>query len=301
MASQNINVGTAANDGTGESLRSAFIDIRKMFAEVYNQTYTSDTQDLGGATFDLYSKPDLTLVGNTLTLTKPDATTDTVDLSPYLDEDATAVASATLSGNTITFTRLDATTFDLDVSTLLGDITSIAAGDGLTGSNLDSGDATLNVVGGDGITANADEVEVTVDDSTIELSATDGTGAVRIKDDGVTHDKLEDRYTTTATAVTTSGATTIDWSTAASFPITMGGAHTLNFSNYKKGQVVDLIISGPYAVTLGTTTGTPVFNKVGTQSYDTTTTNIIQVMCTDDDSTPNFFFAIGTYAVAQPQ
>ena len=50
MASQNINVGTAANDGTGEPLRDAFIDIRKMFAEVYNQTYTSDTQDLGGTT-----------------------------------------------------------------------------------------------------------------------------------------------------------------------------------------------------------------------------------------------------------
>lgn len=120
-------------------------------------------------------------------------------------------------------------------------------------------------------------------------------------DDAIDHAELAPRYTTTATAVTTSGATTIDWSTAASFPITMGGAHTLNFSNFKKGQVVDLIISGAYAVTLGTTTGTPVFNKVGNQSYDTTTTNIIQVMCTDDDSTPNFFFAIGTYAVAQPQ
>ena len=100
MASQNINVGTAANDGTGESLRSAFIDIRKMFAEVYNQTYTSDTQDLSGATFDLYSKPDLGLVGNILTLTKPDGTTDTVDLSPYLDEDARAIASGTLNAGT---------------------------------------------------------------------------------------------------------------------------------------------------------------------------------------------------------
>ena len=128
-----------------------------------------------------------------------------------------------------------------------------------------------------------------------------GSTTLTIANDVVDHDELAPRYTTTAALVTTSGATTIDWSTAASFPITMGGAHTLNFSNYKKGQVVDLIINGAYAVTLGTTTGTPVFNKVGTQSYDTTTTNIIQVMCTDDDSTPNFFFAIGTYAVAQPQ
>jgi hypothetical protein len=128
-----------------------------------------------------------------------------------------------------------------------------------------------------------------------------GVTTAKLANDGVTHDKLENRYTTTAAAVTTSGATTIDWSAHASFPITMGGAHTLNFSGYKVGQVIDLIINGAYAVTLGTTSGTPVFNKVGSQSYDTTTTNIIQVMCTDDSSTPNFFFAIGTYAVAQPQ
>lgn len=128
-----------------------------------------------------------------------------------------------------------------------------------------------------------------------------GSTALTIANDVVDHDELAPRYTTTAAAVTTSGATTIDWSAHASFPITMGGAHTLNFSNYKKGQVIDLIISGAHAVTLGTVSGTPVFNKVGSQSYDTTTTNIIQVMCTDDDSTPNFFFAIGTYAVAQPQ
>lgn len=150
--------------------------------------------------------------------------------------------------------------------------------------NDDAGDVG-SITGGTGITASASTGDVTLS----------------ITNDGIGHDQLAPRYTTTAAAVTTSGATTIDWSAHASFPITMGGAHTLNFSNYKKGQVIDLIISGPHAVTLGTVSGTPVFNKVGSQSYDTTTTNIIQVMCTDDDSTPNFFFAIGTYAVAQPQ
>ena len=64
---------------------------------------------------------------------------------------------------------------------------SITAGDGLIGGGDITSTKTLNVVGGDGITANADEIEVTVDNSTIELSATDGSGAVRVKDGGITN------------------------------------------------------------------------------------------------------------------
>ena len=44
-----------------------------------------------------------------------------------------------------------------------GDITGVTAGTGMTGGST-SGNATLNVIGGDGITANADDIEV---DSTV--------------------------------------------------------------------------------------------------------------------------------------
>ena len=76
-----------------------------------------------------------------------------------------------------------------------GDITSvdITAGTGLTGTVATTEGAhtqTLNVVGGDGITANANEIETTVDDSSIELSATDGSGALRVKALGVTNAML---------------------------------------------------------------------------------------------------------------
>jgi len=72
-----------------------------------------------------------------------------------------------------------------------GDITSVVAGAGLTGGAT-SGAATVNVIGGDGITANADEIEVTVDDSTVELSASDGTGAIRVKADGIGSSHIAD-------------------------------------------------------------------------------------------------------------
>lgn len=84
-----------------------------------------------------------------------------------------------------------------------GDIegVDITAGAGLTGTVATTSGAhtqTINVVGGDGITANADEIEVTVDGSTLELSATNGSGAVRIKDDGVATAKIADEAVTLA-------------------------------------------------------------------------------------------------------
>lgn len=61
-----------------------------------------------------------------------------------------------------------------------GDITAVTAGDGLTGGAT-TGPATLTVGAGDGITANEDEIEVAVDGTTIELSASNGSGTVRAK------------------------------------------------------------------------------------------------------------------------
>ena len=111
---------------------------------------------------DLINKPTvgLSLVTNTLTLTKLDGTTDTVDLTPYLDEDARAIASGILDGVTgiVTFTRDDATTFTLDLSDLLDDtnlVTSVNGANGvvvLTTDNVAEGstnfyDKTVSIVG----------------------------------------------------------------------------------------------------------------------------------------------------------
>lgn len=66
---------------------------------------------------------------------------------------------------------------------------SVVAGSGLVGGGDLTTTRTLDVIGGDGITVSANEVEVTVDGTTVELSATDGTGAVRVKDGGITEAK----------------------------------------------------------------------------------------------------------------
>ena len=52
------------------------------------------------------------------------------------------------------------------LSTTTGDITGVTAGTGLTGGGS-SGDVTLNVIGGDGITANANDVAITAAQTTI--------------------------------------------------------------------------------------------------------------------------------------
>jgi len=74
--------------------------------------------------------------------------------------------------------------YDFVTSNYAGDITSVTAGNGLTGGGT-SGAVSLNVVGGDGITAGADEIEVAVDNVTIALSASDGSGVVQVKDFGI--------------------------------------------------------------------------------------------------------------------
>lgn len=111
---------------------------------------------------DLTNKPTvgLSLVTNSLTLTKLDGTTDTVDLTPYLDEDARAIASGTLDSVTgiVTFTRDDATTFTLDLSDLLDDtnlVTSVNGANGVVVLNTDNiaegttnfYDKTVSIVG----------------------------------------------------------------------------------------------------------------------------------------------------------
>ena len=154
-------------------------------------------------------------------------------------------------------------------------------------------DAVFNDVSGDATIAAGGAL-------TIENGAVEN---AMLADNAVDHDELAARYTEKATQTTTSGTTTIDASSKAVFDFVLGGDHTLNLQNFKTGQVIDILLSGNQSPTLGTVYGTPTFNKVGSGTYDgsSSQTNILQILCLDDDpgsgtSAVNFLYAVSTYA-----
>jgi hypothetical protein len=319
---QNISIGTADNEGDGQTLREAFRRVRKNFAEIYGDTDSANLTD-----------------------------TETLPTGTFV-ESVQDIVGGMLTGNTennITVTYQDSDgTIDFDVS---ADITDVNAGSGLTGVNEGGGAATLNVGAGNGITVNADDValassvagsgltytsgvlsvdaidtagisddavtaaklnefddtltastsgDIIVSNGTDFIHATmsgDATiasgGALTIGNNKITHDKLENRYTALS-ALGSGSSFTVNFSNATTFTATANANATFTFSNAKQGQVIDLIVSGNYTITLSETGST--FNKVGGVDYDGSASNLIQVVCTDDTSGSKIYhYSVGTY------
>jgi len=243
MAKQTIGIGTSANDGTGDALRVAFDKTNDNFNEIYADDFVTTARIADDAITEAH-------------LDATNAPTDNYVLS---------YDSAT-SG----FTWVPPTD---------GDITGIVAGGGLTG-DASSGEATLVVVAGTGITVNADDVQ--------------------IADDGVDHTQLAPRYTAVQDISTTSGTINLDASSYAAFNLTGNlTTATLNIQNMKTGQVIDILLSGTLSsavITLADDFTTSAINKVGSNDLDTAGTNLIQVLCVDDtDSDAILTWAVATY------
>lgn len=95
MARQFINIGTVANDGTGDTLRAAFDKVNDNFIEIY-----ADVSDLSNTAFsgdydDLTNKPDLDLY-----LLKSNANTDVSITARNISFTSTG-DTQTLSGDSI--------------------------------------------------------------------------------------------------------------------------------------------------------------------------------------------------------
>ncbi len=125
-------------------------------------------------------------------------------------------------------------------------------------------------------------------------------GTAQIVDDAVTFDKIEDRYTAVGTITNTSGATTVDWSSAAVYKMNaaLTAAIEFDFTNYKAGQVLTIYnLSGSYTVTLDSNAATSEsFLKLAEQDYDGSATSMLQVECLADGANAVFVYSVAQYA-----
>ena len=128
MAKQTVNIGSTANDGTGDQLRNAFDKLNQNNDEIYGANFV--TEDM--LNDNIVGADELKVTGN-----------------GAAGQILTSNADGTFSWTT----------------GVTGDITGVEAGDGLTGGGT-GGDVTLNVVAGTGITVTANEValDTTVQD-----------------------------------------------------------------------------------------------------------------------------------------
>lgn len=110
----------------------------------------------------------------------------------------------------------------------------------------------------------------------------------------ITSGVIAPEFTTSANLV--SGASvSVDWNSAQIFRITPNHAITFSFTDYKIGMVKIIVATGAGG---GNTLAFPSEAIKLSGDYDDTsgTKNFIQIVCTDDNGTPEFFYTISQEA-----
>jgi len=260
MAKQTINIGTTANDGTGDQLRAAFDKVNDNFTELY----TDDAGDVGSITATAPISRDQATGAVTISLNDAGVTfakMQNVAANSLLVRDANS--SGVLTEKALTNTQI-----------LIGD------GTGMTSAAL-SGDVTMANTGA-----------VTIANTAVE------TGMVA--NDAITHDKLENRYTAKATSTATGSQNLNAADATTFLLTGNVATATLTIQNLKLGQVIDIVLSGTLSsavITLATNFTSTTINKVGSTDLDQSATNVIQVVCIDDTTSAAIVnYSINTFA-----
>jgi len=254
MASQNLNVGTGANANDGDTLRAAFIKVRKMFAEVYGQTYVDDTTEIPSADFKIDASrmettntPASGLDGYVMTY---DHSSGGFTFEEYFNGDITRVQGGSgLSGDTqsgdatISIDLNDLTEAALDVAN--DDIAFVDTSDSNTTRKESIADI-MTAVAGSGLTATSGVLSV------------DSIGTDGIADDAVTAAKLA-LFDDSAVATTTGDLLISDGTDFSN--VTMIGDATINSGGVLtigNDKITHDKLEGRYTAvqTIGTTTAT---------------------------------------------
>ena len=280
MAKQTVNIGTVANDNTGDSLRSSYNKLNDNNDEIYallgdgtNLSITGDGSVSGGAVTIANDAVEQAMIAD-----------DAVGADQLASD---AVATASIQDDAVTADKL-ANSINAEIAANTAKVTNATH--------------TADVTGSTALTIANDAVEqaMIADDAVgADQLASDAVVTASVVNDNITHDKLEARYTEQTAISTLTGTVSYDCSTASSFKLSgnLTGAYTINLSNYKKGQIITIFPLQAQSITLaaqGTSTNT--FNKIG-GDYDNTTSSVLQIECVDDSaSDPIFFYSIATFA-----
>ena len=257
MAKQVINIGTTANDGTGDPLRTAFDKVNDNFTELYNDD-AGDVDSVNGQTGVVVLDSDDISEGATNLYDQTVSLTDGGDI--------------TISGTYPSFT-----------------LTNSAPNANHTGDVTGSTELT--------IAADAVDGTKIADDSIDSEHYVDGSiDNAHLADDVVSYEKIDDEFST-LDVLTAAATVDVDFDAAQIFTLTPDQSTTLNVTNPKIGITKTLIVTGAggsytLAFTVGGASGT--FNLIAGEYDDTSSTkNLIQILCV---SATEFWYSISQIA-----
>ena len=111
MARQNIGVGTVANDGTGDPLRTGIIKVNDNFTELYTNAPISNTVTVGNSTINTFINATAVYIGNSSVNTQ----INTISISTRnltLTGDLTVTGNVSFQGETLFSNTINITTTD---------------------------------------------------------------------------------------------------------------------------------------------------------------------------------------------